>query len=178
MVVRHEDGDHVCVYIYVCMFIHINHTPHPPPFSPTPQQNFGAALRCALYLGASGVLVCAKNSAPLSGVVSKASAGAMEVMQVHTCNHLPHTLGLAGEDGWTILGTSADVTAVPVSHYTLEGPTVLVLGSEGYGLRTTVARSCDAMLRIDGGDASGVVDSLNVSVATGILLHALLGKRG
>lgn len=124
------------------------------------------------------MLVCAKNSAPLSGVVSKASAGAMEVMQVHTCTNLPRTLGLAGEDGWTIVGAAAGEEAVACSQYALEGPTVLVLGSEGYGLRTMVARCCDAMLRIDGGDASGVVDSLNVSVATGILLHSLLKSQG
>ena len=59
-------------------------TPTPPP-THTPQQNFGAALRCAAFLGVAGVLTCHRNSAPLSGVVSKASAGAMEVLTVHSC---------------------------------------------------------------------------------------------
>ena len=70
--------------------------PAPPAPAPAPPlwlcldevadpQNFGAALRCAHFLGAAGVLTCHRNSAPLSGVVSKASAGAMELMSVHSC---------------------------------------------------------------------------------------------
>ena len=51
----------------------------------TDPQNLGAALRSAYFLGASGVLLCSKNSAPLSGVVSKASAGALEKMKIHSC---------------------------------------------------------------------------------------------
>lgn len=71
-----------------------------------PQQNFGAALRSAFFLGASGVLTCRRNSAPLSAVVSKASAGAMELMPVHSCRSLPQTLGEARERGWAIVGAS------------------------------------------------------------------------
>lgn len=67
----------------------------------------GAALRSALFLGVSGVMVCAKNSAPLSGVVSKVSAGAMEVMDVYSCGSMPRTLQMASEDGWNVVGTQA-----------------------------------------------------------------------
>ncbi|KFM28511.1 rRNA methyltransferase 1, mitochondrial [Auxenochlorella protothecoides] len=91
----------------------------------TDPQNFGAALRSAFFLGAAGVLTCARNSSPLSGVVSKASAGAMELFP-------------------------------------------------GAGLRTNVRRACEALVRIPGGAGAAQVESLNVSVATGILLHHLL----
>lgn len=50
-------------------------------------------------------MVCAKNSAPLSGVVSKVSAGAMEVMDVYACASMPRTLKMASDDGWNIVGT-------------------------------------------------------------------------
>lgn len=58
--------------------------PRPSPTARRPQQNFGAALRCAHFLGVDGVLTCHRNSAPLSAVVSKASAGAMELLPVHS----------------------------------------------------------------------------------------------
>lgn len=66
------------------------------------QQNLGAVLRSAYFLGAAGVLACKRNSAPLSGVVSKASAGALEAMTIRSCNNLPRTLQLAAENGWQV----------------------------------------------------------------------------
>jgi 21S rRNA (GM2251-2'-O)-methyltransferase len=165
-------------------------------------QNFGAALRSAFFLGATGVLTCKRNSAPLSPVVSKASAGALELMPVHSCRNLPQTLADAKLKGWTVLGAAAQSDAISCATYKLQGPTILVMGNEGYGLRTTVRQQCDAMLRIDGAGGSdggassvaamglgigvgeermkklsGLVDSLNVSVATGILMHQLLAPK-
>jgi 21S rRNA (GM2251-2'-O)-methyltransferase len=73
------------------------------------QQNLGAAVRSALFLGATGVLTCARNSAPLSPVVSKASAGALEAMMVHSCTNLPRTLAVAADNGWTVIGVDSCV---------------------------------------------------------------------
>jgi 21S rRNA (GM2251-2'-O)-methyltransferase len=163
-------------------------------------QNFGAALRSAFFLGATGVLTCKRNSAPLSPVVSKASSGALELMPVHSCRNLPQTLADAKLKGWTVLGAAAQSDAISCATYKLQGPTILVMGNEGYGLRTTVRQQCDAMLRIDGAGGesggsvvamglgigvgeervkklNGLVDSLNVSVATGILMHQLLAPK-
>jgi len=163
-------------------------------------QNFGAALRSAFFLGATGVLTCKRNSAPLSPVVSKASAGALELMPVHSCRNLPQTLADAKVKGWTVLGAAAQSDAISCATYKLQGPTILVMGNEGYGLRTTVRQQCDAMLRIDGAGGesggsvaamglgigvgeermkklTGLVESLNVSVATGILMHQLLAPK-
>lgn len=148
-------------------------------------QNFGAALRSAFFLGVSGVLTCHRNSAPLSAVVSKASAGAMELMAVHACKSLPQTVADAKRKGWRVLGAAAEEGAVPCTSLPLDTPTLLVLGNEGYGVRPTVKRLCDATLQIQGNGCGGgawgdetsqLVDSLNVSVATGILLHQLINS--
>ena len=68
------------------------------------QQNMGAAVRAAYFLGASGILTCARNSAPLSPAVSKASAGALEFMPIHACTSMPRTLTQAAQQGWHVIG--------------------------------------------------------------------------
>jgi len=142
-------------------------------------QNFGAILRSAYFLGVAGVMACKRNSAPLSGVVSKASAGALEDMTVHSCSNLPKALQQAREGGWQVLGADSGPGSVSCSGFVLEQPTILVVGNEGYGLRTNVRRACDQTIQVDryGGEESALaVDSLNVSVATGVLLHSLLSS--
>jgi len=161
-------------------------------------QNLGALLRSAYFLGGGGmqqqntvgVLVCAKNSAPPTPTVSAASAGALELSNVYSTSNLPRTLAAAEQDGFRIIGASTtaprDSADIPV--YDLQDlpkssePTLLVLGSEGQGLRNLVARSCTSFVRIPSGDVrdgdaedSGV-DSLNVSVTGGILLWHLIHR--
>lgn len=168
-------------------------------------QNFGALLRSAHFLGGIssngdettskiGIMVCAKNSAPASAVVSAASAGALEVCQVYSTSNLPRTLNAANEDGWRILGAAAsapdgmDVICEELHNVETADdapPTILVLGSEGHGLRTLVSRACTGFVRIPGiasdqahgedGTNAGV-DSLNVSVTGGIMLWHFLNK--
>ena len=148
------------------------------------RQNFGALLRSAFFLGADGVLVSQKNSCSLTPTVSKASAGAMELMEVHAARNLPRTLEAAKEAGWAVVGAALERSVEP-SDLDAAKPTVLVLGSEGHGLRTNVLRACSDLVRIPrGADAAAdanadgeMVDSLNVSVAGGILLYALLTRR-
>jgi len=162
-------------------------------------QNLGAILRSSYFLGGNdnnrlGVLVCSKNSAPPSPVVSAASAGALELLNVYSTNSLPRTLTTAREDGFRIIGAASSkprgVDEEEVQLYDLQDlpkddrPTLLVLGSEGHGLRTMVAKLCTDFVRIPHGGVGGtsggddndgdVVDSLNVSVTGGILLWHLL----
>lgn len=168
-------------------------------------QNFGALLRSAYFLGGAspgkenetnasiGIMVCSKNSAPASAISSAASAGALELCQVYSTNNLPRTLSAAKEEGWRILGAAAsapsgmsaecfDLQDVKVGES--QPPTILVLGSEGHGLRTLVSKSCTGFVKIPGSEAASVVgdtnagvDSLNVSVTGGIMLwHFLNGK--
>lgn len=169
-------------------------------------QNFGAILRSCHYLGATGVVVCAKNSAPLSGVVSKASAGALEVMEIQSCRNMMKFLDTSVQNGWRAVGASSEPRALPIQELEPGLPTILVLGNEGRGLRTNVKRSCTELVSIKGFGATlasdspsseqdvesdlnvtqrfnselqaaaDAVDSLNVSVAAGILLHDLLSR--
>lgn len=171
-------------------------------------QNLGALLRSSYFLGGNnnqrmGILVCAKNSAPPSPVVSASSAGALELLEVFSTSSLPRTLSTAREDGFRIIGAASskprglDDDDDSVGVYDLQDlpvdgkPTLLVLGSEGNGLRTLVAKLCTDFVRIPRGDGGSgdddddeedgndsTVDSLNVSVTGGILLwHLLYGGK-
>lgn len=93
--------------------------------------------------------------------------------------NLPRYLEACAAAGWKVLGAEAGESAVDVRSMVLDAPTVLVMGSEGFGLRVNVRRACTGFLKIPAGlgaedlKESGV-DSLNVSVSAGILLHELL----
>ena len=152
-------------------------------------QNLGAGLRSAHFLGVAGVVVCAKNSAPLSPVVSKASSGALERMDVRSVGVMPRFLRRCVEEGWDVFGADNAPGAEDVTTISVAKPSVVVVGNEGAGLRTNVRRACNRVVRIEGGGGGGgcvgeggmgegsdgdTVDSLNVSVATGILLHSML----
>ena len=137
-------------------------------------QNLGSLCRTARFLGAS-VLVSAKNSAPLSAAASKASAGAIEEAPVYAVPNLPKALEEARAQGWRVLGAGVGDNSVPVSALDPTQPSVLVVGSEGEGLRTTVRRACDALVQVGSAPDNSGVDSLNVGVAGAILLHHLLG---
>ena len=145
-------------------------------------QNFGAILRTAHFLNIDGVVVCAKNSAPLSPVVSKASSGAMETIKVYQTNAMHKFLAKCVDDGFNVIGLANQSGADSVSDLSLNQPTVLVVGNEGSGLRTNVRRACSRIAKIEGGDENNnsgkttSVESLNVSVATAIALFQLTSK--
>ena len=142
--------------------------------------NLGALLRTAHFLGVDGVVVCEKNSAALSPTVSKASAGALECMDVHSTRNMPQFLAKCAERGWRVVGTGlGDARCVPLRALDAGVPSVVVLGNEGAGMRKMVRAACAALVRVEGADAAGAdddagVDSLNVSVTGGIVLHHLL----
>ncbi|KMT03207.1 hypothetical protein BVRB_8g197560 [Beta vulgaris subsp. vulgaris] len=169
----------------------------------TDPQNLGAIIRSSYFFGASGVVLCAKNSAPLSGVVSKASAGSLELMEMRSCKNMMQFLTSSSENGWRVIGGSVLSRAVPLREVVPGEPTILVLGSEGTGLRPLVERSCTQLVKIPGNipvdlsltraedeveaeveDQSSseefhsfmAVESLNVSVAAGVLLHHFIGN--
>ena len=139
-------------------------------------QNLGAIIRTAHFLNVDGVVVCAKNSAPLSPATSKASSGAVENLEVRSAGVMHRFLRRCAEDGWDVLGAAGETEARDIDDVAsmVTKPTVLVMGNEAAGLRTNVRRACSALVRVPGGDDASTVDSLNVSVATGILLHALI----
>ena len=111
----------------------------------------------------------------------------MELLRVHSSRNLVRTLAAAREAGWLVAGAALEESTLP-SQLDRERHTVLVLGSEGRGLRTSVLRECDAVVRVPRGEATAaaavpaeqlaLVDSLNVGVAGGVLLHELLHGGG
>ncbi|GMH34498.1 hypothetical protein BSKO_02332 [Bryopsis sp. KO-2023] len=141
-------------------------------------QNLGAIIRSAYFLGTTGIIVSAKNSASLSAAVSKVSAGVMEFFPVHSCVKMQQFLVEAQERGWLVVGAAASPDATPCGEFRPTKPVVLVVGNEGYGLRTTVKQACEAFVKIESAAPEAnkefQLDSLNVSVATGILLHSLI----
>ncbi|KAL1918870.1 uncharacterized protein VTP21DRAFT_2892 [Calcarisporiella thermophila] len=153
-------------------------------------QNLGAILRTAHFFGIDGIVICSKNSAPLSPVVSKASAGALEVMSLHHTKSLLQFLSRSAEQGWTIVGAMAppatfpnqsnagsDKNPLPLNQFSksTSKPLILVMGNEGKGLRPLVRRLCSQQVFIP--HLNPRSESLNVSVATGILIHGLLQER-
>ncbi|KAI8339185.1 Alpha/beta knot methyltransferase [Chlamydoabsidia padenii] len=150
-------------------------------------QNLGSIIRTAHFFGVDGLLVCSKNSAPLSAAVSKVSSGAMEIMDIYTTQHLVKFLQASRDEGWQIIGAASDPTNTNITQNSddqLPKPRILVFGNEGTGLRTNVKRCCDILVSIPGGhhhvQASdhhqGFVDSLNVGVAMGVLVNTLLSS--
>lgn len=106
----------------------------------TDPMNFGALVRSAVFLGCAGIAVAEKNCCPITPTASKASSGALEIAPVHAARNLPAFLESSAENGWRILGAHVHSTASPVKELALDRPTVLVVGSEGTGLRTNVSR--------------------------------------
>ncbi|KAF9391736.1 hypothetical protein BGX21_011188 [Mortierella sp. AD011] len=138
-------------------------------------QNLGAIMRTALFMGVDGVIVCHKNSAPLSAVVAKASAGALEARP---------TYGESQKNGWNVVGahvTYGSKRNRPIHEWPVTGvdqPTLLIMGNEGFGLRKQIMNQCDTFIQIPPLSTTvSNVDSLNVSVATGIILSKLMGGR-
>jgi 23S rRNA (guanosine2251-2'-O)-methyltransferase len=133
----------------------------------TDPQNFGALVRSAEVLGAHGVIVPDKHAAPVTGSVVKASAGASERMRIARVQNFLGTIDWLVEQGLAVWGSAAK-EALALSEANLVSPIALVVGSEGRGLRTAVARRCTGLLHIP---QRGQVASLNASVAGAILLY-------
>jgi 23S rRNA (guanosine2251-2'-O)-methyltransferase len=137
-------------------------------------RNLGAVCRSAEFAGASGVVVPERRSAAVTAATCKASAGAVEHLQVAHVRNLADWLADAKSAGFWIWGADAEAEAAPWG-VDLKGPTVLVFGGEGKGLRPRVASSCDGLVAIPRG---GEVDSLNVSAAAAAVLFEAVRQRG
>lgn len=146
--------------------------------------NLGAILRSAYFLGVDRVASSLRSSCPLSPVVSKASSGTMEVIGVYGYENLEDMLKVKVAQGWHVVGTvgaEAHECQIPVtqcSDFQITKPTLLLMGGEGEGLSQKLLSLCQTLLTIPAGrKLFPGIESLNVSVATGILLHSLLSSR-
>jgi len=136
--------------------------------------NLGACLRTADACGALAVIVPRDRAARLTPAARKVAVGAAETTPVVSVTNLVRSLKLLKEAGLWIVG--ADVEAErTAAQLDLRGPVVLVLGAEGSGLRQLTRRHCDFLARLP---QLGAVESLNVSVAAGMLLYEALRQRG
>jgi 23S rRNA (guanosine2251-2'-O)-methyltransferase len=135
--------------------------------------NLGAVCRVAESAGCSGVVVPERRSAEITPAVCKASAGAVEHLDVARVRNLADWLVVAKEREAWVYGAAADAR-VPYHRPDYSGRVVLVLGSEGRGLRARVASSCDELIHLP---HSGRVGSLNVSSAAAALVYGILHFR-
>lgn len=136
-------------------------------------RNLGAVCRSAELAGAAGVVVPERRAAAVTAVACKASAGAVEHLEVAHVRNLADWLGEAKQAGFWIWGADADADSAPWEA-DLTGPTVLVLGGEGKGLRPRVATACDGLVALP---VRGKVESLNVSAAATALLFEAVRQR-
>ncbi|AWT34460.1 23S rRNA (guanosine(2251)-2'-O)-methyltransferase RlmB [Deinococcus actinosclerus] len=132
----------------------------------TDPRNFGAIIRSAEVLGAHGVVVEERRSAPLSPVVAKTAAGATSYLPVAQTKNLPRLMDALKKDGVWVYGAAGEA-AQDVRKVDFSGKVALVIGAEGEGMRRLVREKCDALVSIP---VRGRVQSLNASVAAGILL--------
>ncbi len=135
--------------------------------------NLGACLRTADACGALAVMIPKDRAVQLNATVRKVAAGAAETTPLAVVTNLARGLRLLKEAGLWIVG--ADAEAPKLAHETdLAGPIALVMGAEGAGLRQLTRETCDFLVRLP---QQGAVESLNVSVATGMLLYEALRQR-
>lgn len=134
-------------------------------------QNLGGLVRTAAFLGVSAVLLHRSHRAPLSATVSKASAGLLEEFAVAEVGNLADALQTFEREGWQVLGSALDEAAVDYRALAPSASTVLVMGNEGRGLRPLTRKRCGQLVWIP---RRGDAESLNVTVAAGILLAHLV----
>ena len=137
-------------------------------------RNFGAIARTAESAGVGGLIVVKRGQAPASDVAISASAGALLHARIARVVNLADSLQRLRKQELWVVGLAAD-GGQPWYHYDYSQPLVLVVGSEGRGLRPRVRANCDAVVSLP---QHGQVQSLNVSVAIGILLYEVVRQRG
>ena len=140
----------------------------------TDPHNLGACLRVADGAGAHAVIAPKDHAAGLNATVSKVASGAAETVPYFMVTNLARTLGELKERNIWVIGTAGEA-GKSIYQVDMKGPTALVLGAEGPGMRQLTRKTCDELVHIP---MKGAVDSLNVSVASGVCLYEALRQRG
>ena len=139
----------------------------------TDPHNLGACLRVADGAGAHAVVAPKDHAVGLNATVAKVASGAAETVPYLMVTNLARTLNELKERDITVVGTAEDAEQT-IYDIDLRGPVALVLGAEGPGLRALTRKTCDVLVRIP---MAGAVESLNVSVASGICLFEAMRQR-
>jgi len=135
--------------------------------------NLGACLRTADATGVQGVIITKDNATGITPTVCKVASGAAETVPVYQVTNLSRTLRWLKGEGLWIMGAAGE-TAQTVYKTDFTGPMALVVGAEGKGLRRLTKEQCDVLVSVP---MLGQVDSLNLSVATGVLLYEAVRQR-
>lgn len=139
----------------------------------TDPHNLGSIIRTANAAGAHGVIIPKNRSVSLNSVVAKVSAGAIEHTPVARVTNIAQTIELLKKRGLWITGTSLEGTQLCYDS-DLTGPIAIVIGSEGEGMSKNVCDKCDFLVKIP---MLGKAESLNASVAAGVLLYEAVRQR-
>lgn len=135
--------------------------------------NLGSIIRTANAAGVHGIIIPKHRAVEVTSVVSKTSAGAVELIKVVQVTNLARTIAELQERGLWFVG--ADLASNQVIYQTdLRGPLGVVIGSEGSGLRRLVKEKCDFLVQIP---MYGQINSLNASVAAGVILYEVVRQR-
>lgn len=141
----------------------------------TDQHNIGAIIRVAETMGALGVLFPKHRGGIISPVASKVSSGADKYVPLVQVGNMNTALNTLKQAGFWILGSECNPEATPFYQYDFRNlPTVLVMGSEGKGLRPSIASSCDMLGYIP---MYGQIQSLNVATATAIMAYEIVTQQ-
>lgn len=137
-------------------------------------RNLGACLRVSDAAGADAVLLPKRGSAPLSSVAAKAASGAMEQLSIVAVANLARRMDWLRQRGVWLIGGVGEEDGIPYTEVDCRGALGIVVGSEGRGLRRLTRQHCDYLVNIP---LAGSVESLNASVALGVLLFEARRQR-
>lgn len=137
-------------------------------------RNFGAVLRAVECAGADGVVIPERRAVGLTDTVAKSSAGASEYVKVAKVSNLNTLIKDLKQRNIWVVGTSGDAS-MSYTEWDWKQPSALVLGAEGSGLHRLVRENCDVLVKIP---MYGKIESLNVSVAAGVILFEARRQRG
>lgn len=136
--------------------------------------NVGAIIRTSEASGVDGILTTIHNSAPINETVEKTSAGALSHSKICRISNVAQTIDTLKNEGFWIVGSSLE-DSKKFTEVDYKAPIAVIMGNEEKGIRKLVASKCDHLVRIP---MKGKIQSLNVSVATGVLLYEILRQRG
>ena len=144
----------------------------------TDPNNLGACLRTAVAMGVDAVIIPKHHTSTITPAVAKVAVGATELIAFVQVTNLARTLTEIKKQGVFVFGTALDATAKAAKDCDLTGDVAIVMGSEGEGIRRLTADTCDQLVYIHMvGNTQGSSQSLNVSVATGMMLYEASRQR-
>ena len=135
--------------------------------------NLGAIIRTAEASGVHGIIIPKRRSASLNATVAKSASGALEYMKVARVTNIASEIEKLKKHGIWVFG--ADMDGKPYTNFDYDIPLALVIGNEGKGIGKLISSKCDEIISLP---MNGKINSLNASVAAGILMYEVVRKRG